>query len=319
MGKALADFGLQTAQSVVGAGLGMVMRGWEDRQQLKQQKKLQALEIGGQKEMTDYNYGKQMQMWKDTNYGAQMGELKSAGLNPGLMYGMGGGGGVTTGGGGGGNVSGATAKGGGGEAQAMAATVAQLGLMRAQKENIEADTANKKAEIPVKGATAEGLGYDNRLKAGTLDDRIETINSEMLIAEQKLIQEQTQTGLDRATVMQKADKLKAEAAGEILKNTLMEVQKLNVEQGTAESKERIKQMEAQISKWKTEMAQTWAGLDRQERELSLKQFESEIKANFPGMGQALGKVINSSIEGLTRLITGKPASAPYKAPNVKKQ
>ena len=36
-------------------------------------------------------------MWKDTNYSAQMEELKKAGLNPGLLYGMSGGGATTIG------------------------------------------------------------------------------------------------------------------------------------------------------------------------------------------------------------------------------
>ena len=36
-------------------------------------------------------------MWKDTNYAAQVEEMKKAGLSVGLMYGKGGAGGATTG------------------------------------------------------------------------------------------------------------------------------------------------------------------------------------------------------------------------------
>ena len=41
----------------------------------------------------------QMQMWDDTNFAAQVEQLKKAGLSIGLMYGNGGAGGATTAGG----------------------------------------------------------------------------------------------------------------------------------------------------------------------------------------------------------------------------
>ena len=55
-----------------------------------------------------YNYGQQaadaeykrnLQMWKDTNFGAQRGEMEDAGLSVGLMYGNGGGSAASTAGG----------------------------------------------------------------------------------------------------------------------------------------------------------------------------------------------------------------------------
>lgn len=79
-----------------------------------------------------------LDMWKQTNYPAQVDMLKRAGLNPGLMYGMSGGGG-------------ATATPTGGNAQNTASRgmdiqgAAQLALLKAQTENIEADTAQKQA------------------------------------------------------------------------------------------------------------------------------------------------------------------------------
>lgn len=157
----LANFGMQAAQQAAGGIMGIAFGAINDRRQLRQQEKLQALEISGQKAMTDYNMAKQLQMWKDTNYGAQMEQLQKAGLNPGLIYGMGGGGGQTT------NiqpgrVTGGQAPTGGGEAIAMANTAAQLGLMRAQKENIEADTANKQAETQVKTTTVPKLEAETK-------------------------------------------------------------------------------------------------------------------------------------------------------------
>ena len=55
-----------------------------------------------------YNYGQQaadaeykrnLQMWKDTNFGAQRAEMEDAGLSVGLMYGNGGGQAASTAGG----------------------------------------------------------------------------------------------------------------------------------------------------------------------------------------------------------------------------
>ena len=55
-----------------------------------------------------YNYGQQaadaeykrnLQMWKDTNFGAQRNEMEKAGLSVGLMYGNGGGSAASTAGG----------------------------------------------------------------------------------------------------------------------------------------------------------------------------------------------------------------------------
>lgn len=129
---------------VVGTGMGLLLEGHNDRRQLEQQKKLQEQQIKGQKEMADYQQGLQMKMWKDTNYGAQKEELKAAGLNPGLIYGMSGGGGATTGSASGAGVAGAQAPVGGGEVQGMgmqsAMMAAQLKLMEAQanKTNVEA-------------------------------------------------------------------------------------------------------------------------------------------------------------------------------------
>lgn len=164
MGKALTDFGLQVAQSGIGAGMGLLLGGINDRRQLQQQQDLQNLQIKGSKELTDYQYQKQLEMWKATNFSAQKEQLKMAGLNPGLIYGMGGAGGTTTGSGGAG-VSGANAPVGGREVQDAMGMGMQLQLLKAQKDNIEADTANKKAQEKDLIASAEGRGLENAFTA----------------------------------------------------------------------------------------------------------------------------------------------------------
>ena len=66
-----------------------------------QQQQMQDMQIKGAKELADYNYQKQMDMWKATNFGAQRAEMEKAGLSASLMYGGSGAGGGTTGSGGG--------------------------------------------------------------------------------------------------------------------------------------------------------------------------------------------------------------------------
>lgn len=163
----IAQLAMQTGAGIAGQAMGLVLAKHNDRRQLKQQGKLQALQIAGNKEMSDYQKQKELEMWEATNYGAQMGQLNKAGLNPGLMYGMSGGGGVTTGGTGMG-VSGGNAPQGGREVQEMGAmgiqTAMQLALQKAQKENIEADTAAKKAGIPKTGAEVSNINADTENK-----------------------------------------------------------------------------------------------------------------------------------------------------------
>lgn len=85
--------------------------------------------------------------WKETNFSAQKEELEKAGLNAGLLYGMSGAGGGTVGSGGGGTAQQANIENVGMDVAAMA----QLALMKAQKENIEADTKVKEVDALKRG------------------------------------------------------------------------------------------------------------------------------------------------------------------------
>lgn len=145
--------GMIPAQAAA-AIFGIEMEKGQNRRQIQQQGKLQAMQIRGSKELTDYQKMKELEIWKETSYPAQMAMMKEAGLNPSLMYGMGGGGGVTVGGSGagvsGGSATGASAQGLGAMGMGLQMR-AQTELLQAQKENIEADTANKQAETTYTG------------------------------------------------------------------------------------------------------------------------------------------------------------------------
>ena len=89
---------MQAASGIVGTGLGLLLEGHNDRRQLRQQGKLNDLSVKSQKELLEAQRQKEYQMWQDTNYSAQIEQMKKAGVNPALLYGQSGGGGTTTGG-----------------------------------------------------------------------------------------------------------------------------------------------------------------------------------------------------------------------------
>lgn len=167
------DLGMTMAGNAAGAVLGMALQKGQDRRQREQAKKMQEMQIAGSKELTDYNAAKQLQMWKDTSYGAQKEQMMKAGINPALMYGMGGGGGqsnsVATG-----SVSSGGGPSTGGEIQSMMGmgmmSAAQIALLRAQKENIEADTKNKLTDAGYTGgAKTDNTKADTVLKGSQKD------------------------------------------------------------------------------------------------------------------------------------------------------
>lgn len=134
------------ANTAGGAILGMALGDYNDQRQYAQQAKLQQLQIQGAKNLGDYNYRKQLEMWNATNLEAQMAHAKAAGLNPALLYAKGGATGQL--GATGGMPQGATAPQGGREVMDVTNQMMQLQLLKAQKENIEADTAQKQANVP---------------------------------------------------------------------------------------------------------------------------------------------------------------------------
>lgn len=97
--------------SIVSGGLGLLGGLFKkNNNRFKEQQKLmqQAWEYEKEGMGLQYNYGQQaadaeykrnLQMWKDTNFGAQRDEMEKAGLSVGLMYGNGGGSAASTAGG----------------------------------------------------------------------------------------------------------------------------------------------------------------------------------------------------------------------------
>jgi hypothetical protein len=122
LGGMLMDIG----SSVFG---GLFQRG-SNKKNMKRQYNYQRM-------LNQQGHDLQYDMWNKTNYPAQLEMMKKAGLNPGLMYGLGGGGGTTTGSQGGGAAAGG---------QAPMTPMGIDATTLAQIENIKANTEKTIAE-----------------------------------------------------------------------------------------------------------------------------------------------------------------------------
>lgn len=268
IGQAALGIGTGAASGLIGAGMGLLLEGHNDRRQLAQQKKLQELQMQGNKSMVDYNMQKQFEMWQKTGYSAQKKQMEEAGLNPALLYGISGGGGQTTGQATGAVSAGEAVKGGPEMTAGMGImSNAQLALMNAQKENIEADTKNKRAEKPVKDATVpnieadtRGKNLDNELKAvqasvarQTIMDAMKTIENAAAKGTEEINALKLQNKLSEAQFNDKMVHLKQQIAEIAVRKALMNAQQANTQQDTKnkiqevlESQQRIKTMVGQL-------------------------------------------------------------------------
>lgn len=261
------QLGMQAAGDATSGIMGLALGAINDARQRRQQQALQDMQIRGSKEMTDYNMQKQLQMWRNTNYSAQIAEMKKAGINPGLLYGMSGGGGVTTGNPNG-SVQGAHAPTGGGEIMGM---ILGRQMLQAQIENIKADTANKQAEHPNIGTKGEGMKLDNARKeidnaiaaidehiAGkTQNQRIAMYQQETEASMHKLQLLRNEVGVNKERLDAEVGNLWAEMANKAID---LELKEANINLTNSQ----IRKISAEIWKIGEEIAQGWESLSIQD-------------------------------------------------------
>ncbi|AXH76648.1 MAG: DNA pilot protein [Microviridae sp.] len=252
MGTFIEQLGQQVATGGVGAIMGMALSGWNDERQKRQQEDLQNIQIRGSKELTDYNMAKQLQMWKDTNYAAQLEQMKKAGLSPGLIYGMKGGGGVTTGQPNG-SVSGASAPQGGGEILGSMGMAMNLELMKAQKEVMESQAKLNNANADKTAGVDTGLartqimlntaGVDNvraqtalnliktklgeidaEIQGRTIEDSVRYIGWAAERTYQEMVDWRYKNNINEQTWQMKIEQVRADLVGTWLRNALTQSQ-----------------------------------------------------------------------------------------------
>jgi len=153
----------------IGAGtsqlIGMIGGHQQERRNYRNNRNLMGLQNEYQRGLNQQGHDLQMDMWNKTNYAAQVGHMKDAGLNPALMY-KGAGAGGTTGSQGGGSASmGSSQQGKVMDLQNMLVG-AQIGKLKAETKNLNQGTDNKSEE------------FNNIIKTGNLIDaqELKTIN-----------------------------------------------------------------------------------------------------------------------------------------------
>ena len=145
--------------------LGMIGGHQQERRNYRNNQNLMGLQNKYQRGLNQQGHDLQMDMWNKTNYGAQVGHMKDAGLNPALMY-KGAGAGGTTGSQGGGSASMGSSQQGKIMDLSNALVGAQIGKLKAETDNLNQGTKNKGGE------------FDNIIKTGNLIDaqELKTIN-----------------------------------------------------------------------------------------------------------------------------------------------
>lgn len=244
---ALKDF----AGAIVG-GIGQI-GSWmgigekrQDRRQLEQQQKLTEIQANANRQQADYEQALKMKMWKDTNYTAQLGEATRAGVSKAAAIG---GSGTGTQGASVGSVGGGTAADAAATQNAKTATLqqnmqlmSQLALQKAQKENIEADTANKKATATKTGVDTAGAQIDVETKGRTQEDTIRKAQEEgwKAVAETALAQQQQK--INEETMQERIKQIHEDTLNKILTN-----KGIKIENRKKEAEVAIRQFEAKMA------------------------------------------------------------------------
>lgn len=280
----IGGFAEQTAGGIVGAGMGLLLENHNDRRQIEQQQKLTNIQLAANKQITGYNYDRQLEMWKNTSYGAQKEQMIKAGLNPGLLYGISGGGGTTTGSGGG-SISGGQAPSGGHEImdlQGQMMAREQLQLLQAQKENIQADTKNKESQIPVNQATVPNIQADTAFKnvntaianiERQIKDETKEDQSAAITAIARQAEEELQTKIANKTITEAEAINATNSANERLLTLQLQNENLRKD---------LKLKDEQITQIINKIMQDWKSLDIQE-------FNSKVNAEYQGLEKIVGK------------------------------
>lgn len=278
-GEQLLQQSASTAtNSVLGGVMGIAMGAINDKRQLRQQEKLQELQMKGQRSMIDYQKLRDLEFWKNTSYPAQKELMEKAGLNPALMYGMGGGGGQSIGG----SAPGVTqghAPSGGGEIQAAMGMQLQNAMLQAQISNINADTKVKEGEAANKGIQGKQIEATiENLTAGTENTRAQTRLTNVQTGVQEIEYSIKADTYEDTEKLIKQTARQAEIAADILANdktisnetvvTKISTMRANLMLLQTENelkKSGIKLNEQQIDKLKADIAQGWTSLNIQQQ------------------------------------------------------
>lgn len=223
-------------------GIGLNQQG--NQQQMAQQQALMQQQFQNQQALNLQGQQIQQQNWDYTNYENQVKHMENAGLNVGLMYGMGGGGGQSMGAGSSGGASGGNAPQNNmpqilGIAQDAALKAAQTELVKAQADKLKSETptsgnlgdtglANTAADTALKTMNTANAKIQNEIATKSMDDVLATIKANADKAQSEQRSALVKANVDEKTQKSAEQKINAEAINEAFKLGVMKSQiKLN--------------------------------------------------------------------------------------------
>lgn len=320
---------------IAGMGMSMVdeaLFGDKRRKnQIKQQQKLTdmgtAQAMGLQKSAHDLN----LEMWDKTNYAAQMEQLKKAGLNPAMIYGVGGGEGAT------GTIgaSGGSAGTASNEAQQKQADTGLMGMglqmakLKAETKAMEAGANKNQAEADAINDTTptkvEGMKKDIEYTNARIKDVTQNINNKRIQAEGAELQnafDRIRNEIKEATAGDEITsarylnyKLDADVKS-ILQNydirkeqkqAILEAGRMSVLNMQADLLVKASQgtlNEAQAQKAITEAQNHVRGLDIKEADVAMKETVAHIMKTKPNVWNVAGNELERALNSLEKL--GQP-------------
>lgn len=287
------------ASNALGIGVQRLGSAYDRRQQLKTQTGLTEIQKAAEKEMMDFQQQKQLEMWEKTGYSAQMKQMKDAGLNPGLMYGMGGGGGQSIGAGVP-AISGGTAQHVNTGALGMQAG-SQLALLAAQTRalNTQADKNAAEATKTAGTDTTESQtrtdsllqGIDNAKqqheiqkleitlknienfeKQASQEDRLDYIEYQTKIAARQLTLATNEANLSTETLENKIKTVALDTIGAALRNA-------KTQTDTRKSETEIEVNKEQLNQWIQANMREWDKMTQENRKIAVMELMQQFNTD----------------------------------------
>lgn len=233
--------------SIFGAGLNAAMSSGAANEQWGNQLRLMDIQNKYNEQMAKNNQQRNKDLWDYTNYENQKKHMKAAGLNPALMYGMGGGGGVSASGAQGQGVTQPTDR-----SVEMGLKQQGLGL---QLASIASQVELNKSQAEKNKAEADKIaGVDTEVQRATMDNIIAQTSNEKI--KKGLIYADTRF----KDAMEEITRSKVEEVGWNIKNLMksLEIADKNIEATGLDNELKSRTMEANVKQAEETLKNTMA-------------------------------------------------------------